>query len=520
MKVISLEAAMSMCPFLNPSTLALLLSIYCGSWNHLSVGISCEDKYRIPSSHVTPLLHQFHDLDCSYEPQLEDKECWGYETQKCPHLRNPIYSNCENPKDFFKQADFGYVDGFRKSIKRICSSGHSRLECSDKLTFCRGKNIFIDFKTIPQKRNQVLRYDINVLKPGEIGGQCKLDSSLLKSQLQLMSSLQSWAPELRNFVSVKELECDEIIETPTMIIKLDATVNIYHHFCDFFNIYASLHVNASDRNPNMYSDDVRVLIWENQPYLSSLGPVWQAFTKYPLWNLNTFGGKKVCFKNAIFPLLPRMVYGLFYNTPITDGCRGSSLFKAFSEFIPKRLNLPWAAEPDGEKIRVTILSRRTKHRRILNVDALMKILSLKGMYKVNLAEFSPKTDYIYQLDIIMNTDILVGIHGAGLSHMLFLPEWAVVLELSDCDDPSCYFDLTRLRGLKHIGPLKSTEKEDQGHHPTMKGSHAKFTNYSFDPDEFLSFVEEGTIYIKNHTAFRKLNKSYNEDIVTITRNEL
>ncbi|QQP53152.1 Uncharacterized protein FKW44_005519, partial [Caligus rogercresseyi] len=74
-----------------------------------------------------------------------------------------------------------------------------------------------------------------------------------------------------------------------MIIKLDATVNMYHHFCDFFNLYASLHVNGSEY---MYSDDVRVLVWENQPYISSLAPVWKAFTRYPLWNLNSFGGQR------------------------------------------------------------------------------------------------------------------------------------------------------------------------------------------------------------------------------------
>ena len=32
----------------------------------------------------------------------------------------------------------------------------------------------------------------------------------------------------------------------------------------------------------------------------------------------------------------------------------------------------------------------------------------------------------------------VGIHGAGLTHLLFLPDWAHVLELYNCEDPGCY----------------------------------------------------------------------------------
>lgn len=31
-----------------------------------------------------------------------------------------------------------------------------------------------------------------------------------------------------------------------------------------------------------------------------------------------FRGKTVCFKNVVFPLLPRMIFGLYYNTPLVS----------------------------------------------------------------------------------------------------------------------------------------------------------------------------------------------------------
>lgn len=34
-----------------------------------------------------------------------------------------------------------------------------------------------------------------------------------------------------------------------------------------------------------------------------------------------------------------------------------------------------------------------------------------------------------QVRITYNTDIFIGMHGAGLTHLLFLPEWAVLFEL-------------------------------------------------------------------------------------------
>lgn len=34
-----------------------------------------------------------------------------------------------------------------------------------------------------------------------------------------------------------------------------------------------------------------------------------------------------------------------------------------------------------------------------------------------------------QVQITYNTDIFIGMHGAGLTHLLFLPDWAVLFEL-------------------------------------------------------------------------------------------
>lgn len=40
-----------------------------------------------------------------------------------------------------------------------------------------------------------------------------------------------------------------------------------------------------------------------------------------------------------------------------------------------------------------------------------------------------KFAFLDQLRFTHNTDIFIGMHGAGLTHLLFLPDWAVVFEL-------------------------------------------------------------------------------------------
>lgn len=270
----------------------------------------------------------------------------------------------------------------------------------------------------------------------------------MQAEADHISPLQSWGPELRYFTKldkrpIEEDLCDITIEKPTFIMKIDASmyshynllriynyvisaVNMYHHFCDFLNLYASLHVNSTD--PNAFTTDVHVLIWESFTYYSAFEAAWEAFTDHPLWDLKTFRGETVCFKNVVFPLLPRMIFGLYYNTPIIYGCEKSGLFSAFNKHILHRLKIPVHEQKDP-KIRITLLSRDTKYRRILNEDELVKALQKNPNYSVRRVVYNKQIPFKKQLEITHNTDVLIGIHGAGLTHLLFLPDWAAVFEL-------------------------------------------------------------------------------------------
>ena len=76
---------------------------------------------------------------------------------------------------------------------------------------------------------------------------------------------------------------------------------------------------------------------------------------------------QVCFRDAVFPLLARMRYGLYYSTPVVSGCYGSGLMQAFSKHLLSRLGI-YQEDSDPQRVRVTLLSRSTKHRRIVNEE--------------------------------------------------------------------------------------------------------------------------------------------------------
>ncbi|XP_054007664.1 EGF domain-specific O-linked N-acetylglucosamine transferase isoform X2 [Hylaeus anthracinus] len=459
-----------------------------------------------------------NDTACPYKDSLDTKACWGYEPNckaensfsvpQCPGDHKGWVTTKKAQLDtFYAQGDFGYVRDQRTEMSIFCEPlfvDDSSLECSEHMRFCRARNIMINFTDLLQ-RKEPIRYKMDVLKEGQIGGYCTLNEKRLQDNADHISPLQSWGPELRNFRKLPRPpivngDCDIVIEKPTYIMKIDA-INMYHHFCDFFNLYTSLHVNLS--HPAAFSTDNHIMIWESYSYRSAFQDTFEAFTRNPLWDLKTFRGETVCFKNLVFPLLPRMIFGLYYNTPLIYGCEKSGLFKAFGDHVLHRLSIP-LHERKNQRIRVTLLSRDTQYRRILNEDELVKALKENTEYRVRKVVYNKKVPFKKQLEITRNSDIFIGIHGAGLSHLMFLPDWAAVFEIYNCEDLGCYKDLARLRGVKYF-TWQNTSKlvqQDPGTHPDG-GAHAKFTNYSFDVKEFLRIVSLARDHVKTHNAFKK-----------------
>ena len=139
----------------------------------------------------------------------------------------------------------------------------------------------------------------------------------------------------------------------------------------------------------------------------------------------------------------------------------------------------------------------------MNEQQLVAQLSANEKYLVKHVNFGQQIPFKDQLKITTNTDIFIGIHGAGLTHLLFLPKWAVLFELYHCEDPNCYQDLARLRGVKYM--TWTDKNKIYPEHVKMDNEeiHAKFTNYAFDVVEFDRIVEKAAYYVENHEEYQK-----------------
>lgn len=186
------------------------------------------------------------------------------------------------------------------------------------------------------------------------------------------------------------------------------------------------------------------------------------------------------------------------------------MFNAFSEHVLHRLQV--RAEPITQKtkLRVTFLSRGTKYRKVLNEDELIARISLNKGYKVKRVIFGRQISFRDQLRITRNTEIFIGMHGAGLTHLLFLPKWATLFELYNCEDPNCYKDLARLRGVNYVTWQNSSliESVDAGYED---GDHEKFKNYRFNVDEFEKLVGTAAESVYSNLEYKKFLKTSQHD---------
>ncbi|CAD5115508.1 DgyrCDS4475 [Dimorphilus gyrociliatus] len=482
---------------------------------------------RIPEEHLPYALFKggllgqicMKDKSCPYKKFTNSTKCWGYEEgcndwgnrflkPECPE--KAPYGWVPEGEDqigqWWLQGDFGYVKSVRDSIQPFCepeTETDSSLYCSENTRFCKGKNLYIDFTRIRFSEN-TNRFQEDIFREGEIGGHCRLNKNLFTKNGEHKSPLQSWYAELENYRALpfqvpSENHCDIVINKPTILMKLDAGVNLYHHYCDFLNLYASLHVNGS------FSNDVEIIVWDvtELHYGELFYDSWKAFAKSGQFTyLKSFEGKKLCIKDFMFPLLPRMRYGLYYNTPLIPGCRTTGLFKAFSKFLIHRLNIT-SRGPMRNKIRITLLERKTPFRRIVNQAEIVKALKTVSEYDINVVDYSFRDlPFLKQVEISHNSDLMMGMHGAGLTHMLFQPDWASIFEIYNCEDPDCYKELANLRGLDY-NTWENDEKLVRGNevHPKTGDRHAKFANYAFDVDEFMRIVRMAVEKIKRNPSF-------------------
>lgn len=239
--------------------------------------------------------------------------------------------------------------------------------------------------------------------------------------------------------------------------------NLFHTSTDFMNAFFALHmagiIDGTKVGDRRGMESVGVIILDEQPE----GPFDSVWPKvfgpaYGLHRPSQFLTKAptVAFDRVVFSP-PGYTHFLFAHLFSEGDCREPThLLRSFREFMLSGLGIATPAS-SRRGLRVLFISRRpyskfVDHkfvgRQVDNEDAVMEAMRsdshVEEARRVDMVEFT----FTEQLAMIAGTDILVGMHGAALSHAVFLPPWAGVVELwpKNHDMWRCFEHLTEMAG--------------------------------------------------------------------------
>ena len=192
----------------------------------------------------------------------------------------------------------------------------------------------------------------------------------------------------------------------TVLVRRREWMNVYHILADIYNVFLTARFLGHD--PGAAS----VLFVDKAP-LGPLQWLWErAFASARLLTevpAQDYEELAICLEN--------------YESPLTN-CLGPG--PPFLEEFSRHLRKP----SHGGQGLVTIVSRQgCAERSLQNEQDLAECLTRRlPRCKVQLQRFE-ELDLEAQFDLISRTDLLIGAHGAGLSHCLFLPSTSAVLEI-------------------------------------------------------------------------------------------
>lgn len=339
---------------------------------------------------------------------------------------------------------------------QLCLASNVLLDTRDFTDSGITNKVMADYKNTKHMDEAYIHY-----RKGTLQGNCDLDSSKWKKE-----HFPGWNNDWRSaFESVADdnLQCDVWEDQPTLLLQRDTFANFFHNSEDFVNTFIALAVLKWSKK------DLQLILADLYP----MGPFWDLWGKVfkglrpPLtaWDLKEkYGGKKVCYRNLAIGILGAAspVTVASWQTP----CKHTPLVRAYADYVVRGLEL--VQEPalwTSKTVTVTWMARRASsmwpERRFcdsehsffrcedwqhLNMRPLGRMVRndqevVKALRTLEDVEWPNGVKVVFrdvdfnvlsfeeQIQIDVTTDVMVGPHGAGLMHNIFMPDRAVLLEL-------------------------------------------------------------------------------------------
>ncbi|KAJ8773064.1 hypothetical protein K2173_028241 [Erythroxylum novogranatense] len=239
-----------------------------------------------------------------------------------------------------------------------------------------------------------------------------------KDDRTAMSTVKGWSVRLVNNNSQAVPQCTESHNVPAVLFSAGAYSG--NHFHAFTDIIVPLYSTARS-----FNGEVKLLI-SDQPswWMKKFEILMRALSKYEVVNIDKRRGVD-CFPSVVVGL-KRLTKKELHVDPSISGYS----MKDFREFLRSSYSLKKASAikiKDAQKKRPRLLIiARKKSRAFTNVGDIARMAKKLG-FNVVVAEADANLSGFAK--IINSCDVVLGVHGAGLTNILFLPENAILIQV-------------------------------------------------------------------------------------------
>lgn len=270
--------------------------------------------------------------------------------------------------------------------------------------------------------NQPEEKEFLTLKSGYFQIRCDNNTPDMKYKFQHGDHLVKWMAALK---PVSKMPAHQEVDKITIAVSRYEYANLYHTMTDWYNAFLMLLFF------NVKSFTANILFVDSHPQ-GGLDSIWTTlfggyvragqlktplYLKTLIWNIQ--GYKSPMFRHNL-PSIPhiekfRLFFLAKHNVPNTKRLNCDQLHITF---LWRRDYVAHPRNPRG------IISRKVKNENELE-DSVHKLYPIHSIVSLRTKNMSMHD----QLGAIAKTDILVGMHGAGLTLALFLPKHAGLIEL-------------------------------------------------------------------------------------------
>lgn len=214
-------------------------------------------------------------------------------------------------------------------------------------------------------------------------------------------------------------ECTVNYTVPAIVFSARGYTGNYFH--DISDVMIPLYLTSLQ-----FNGEVQFLLeLKNMGWVEKYKSMFKALSNYEIIDL-THDTEIRCFKNAVVGLKAHTDFGIDPQmSPFGYTLRNFTQFIRRTYSLERETAIRLKGKNDYRKPRLLIIARK-KTRTFLNEDEIAAEAQSLGYdvgivdARINLKDFSK---------IVNSLDVMIGVHGAGLTNMIFLPEKAVLIQV-------------------------------------------------------------------------------------------